>query len=186
MPWWNLNSLLMKIEVFVALIWMVVPEVSISAQSNRARDFGIEIGVLEPGRYIAITDVKGVKVGHTTLIAGDSIRTGVTAIVPHPESLFRWKVPAAIHIGNGFGKLAGYSQVRELGNLETPVILTNTLSVPAASDALISYTLGLPGNGNVRSVNPVVGKTNDGWLNDIRRRHRFQRQRGLRDCSVGG
>ena len=162
----------MRTEVFVSIALLIVaPAVPVHAQSNRARDFGIEIGVLETGPLNAITDVEGVKVGHTTLIAGDSIRTGVTAIVPHPESLFRWKVPAAIHIGNGFGKLAGYSQVRELGNLETPVILTNTLSVPAASDALISYTLGLPGNENVRSVNPVVGETNDDRLNDIRGRH---------------
>ena len=109
--------------------------------------------------------------GHTTLIAGDSIRTGVTAIVPHSGNLFQLKVPAAIYIGNGFGKLAGYSQVKELGNIETPIILTNTLSVPAASEALISYTLGLPGNEDVHSVNSVVGETNDGWLNDIRGRH---------------
>lgn len=132
------------------------------SQEKRARDYGIVIGVLQPGKYNAITDVEGVKVGHTTLVEGDSVRTGVTAILPHAGNIFQFKVPAAIYIGNGYGKLTGYSQVRELGNIETPVVLTNTLSVPAASDALISYTLGLPGNRNVRSVNPVVGETNDG------------------------
>ena len=126
---------------------------------------------MQPGQYNAITDVKGVKVGHTTLHIGDSIRTGVTAILPHAGNIFQEKVPAAIYIGNGFGKLAGYSQVKELGNIETPIILTNTLSVPTASDALITYTLGLAGNEQVRSVNPVVGETNDGYLNDIRGRH---------------
>ncbi|WP_435623584.1 P1 family peptidase [Flagellimonas sp.] len=138
-------------------------------QNKRLRDYGIEIGVLKTGKYNAITDVVGVKVGHTTLIKGDSIRTGVTAILPHSDNIFQFKVPAAIHIGNGFGKLAGYSQVKELGNIETPIILTNTLSVPVASDALITYTLSA--NENVRSVNAVVGETNDGWLNDIRGRH---------------
>lgn len=140
------------------------------AQQN-LRDYGVEIGVLQTGALNAITDVEGVQVGHTTLVAGDSIRTGVTAILPHPGNLFREKVPAAIHIGNGFGKLAGYSQVEELGTLETPVILTNTLSVPTAADALLSYMLEMEGNEQVRSVNPVVGETNDGYLNDIRGRH---------------
>jgi D-aminopeptidase len=141
------------------------------AQQKRARDYGIEIGILKPGDHNAITDVKGVMVGHTTLHSGDDIRTGVTAILPHSGNIFQEKVPAAIYIGNGFGKLAGYSQVKELGNIETPIILTNTLSVPSASEALISYTLGLPGNEKVRSVNPLVGETNDGYLNDIRGRH---------------
>lgn len=143
----------------------------LTSQGKRARDYGIVIGVMETGRLNAITDVAGVRVGHQTLIRGDSIRTGVTAILPHEGNIFRRKVPAAITIGNGFGKLAGYSQVRELGNIETPVVLTNTLSVPAASEALVTYTLGLPGNEAVRSVNPIVGETNDGWLNDIRGRH---------------
>nr|WP_245558459.1 P1 family peptidase [Fulvivirga imtechensis] len=137
----------------------------------RLRDHGIEVGIFKIGKHNAITDVNGVKVGHTTLVGGDSIRTGVTAIVPHEGNIFQMKVPAAIYIGNGFGKLAGYSQVEELGNIETPVILTNTLSVPIASDALISYTLQTPGNEDVRSVNAIVGETNDGWLNDIRGRH---------------
>lgn len=141
------------------------------AQNKRLRDYGIKIGVLQTGKLNAITDVAGVSVGHSTIIQGDSIRTGLTAILPHPENIFQEKVPAAIYIGNGFGKLAGYSQVKELGNIETPILLTNTLSVPIATDALISYSLNLPGNEDIRSVNPVVGETNDGYLNDIRGRH---------------
>lgn len=141
------------------------------AQQKRVRDYGIDIGVLKTGKNNAITDVKGVKVGHTTIIKGVNIRTGVTAILPHSDNIFQNKVPAAIYLGNGFGKLAGYSQVKELGNLETPIILTNTLSVPIASNALISYTLNQPENKNVRSVNSVVGETNDGYINDIRGRH---------------
>lgn len=138
---------------------------------GRARDFGIQIGVLPTGPHNAITDVEGVRVGHVTLIEGDSVRTGVTAILPHGGDLFQEKVPAAIHLGNGFGKLAGYSQVRELGNIETPVVLTNTLNVAAAIDAVITHTLEAPANRAVRSVNAVVGETNDGRLNDIRGRH---------------
>ncbi|MDG1041190.1 MAG: P1 family peptidase [Polaribacter sp.] len=138
---------------------------------KRVRDYGIEVGVLKPGQNNAITDVAGVKVGHTTLIKNDNIRTGVTAILPHSDNIFQYKVPAAIYLGNGFGKLAGYSQVKELGNIETPIILTNTLSVPTASNALISYTLKQVENKNVGSVNSVVGETNDGYLNDIRGRH---------------
>lgn len=142
-----------------------------NSQTKRARDYGINIGVLKPGKNNAITDVEGVKIGHVTKIEGDNIRTGVTAILPHNGNIFQLKVPAAIYIGNGFGKLTGYSQVKELGNIETPIILTNTLSVPTASNALITYTLGLLGNENVRSVNPIVGETNDSRLNDIRGRH---------------
>jgi D-aminopeptidase len=141
------------------------------SQNKRVRDYGIQIGVLRTGALNAITDVEGVKVGHTTLIEGDDVRTGVTAILPHSENIFQLKVPAAIYIANGFGKLAGYSQVKELGNIETPIILTNTLSIPEASNALITYTLNQPENKEVRSVNSVVGETNDGWLNDIRGRH---------------
>ena len=135
------------------------------------RDHGVEIGILSPGPLNAITDVPGVRVGHVTLIEGTDVRTGVTAILPHSGNIFQEKVPAAIHVGNGFGKLAGYTQVKELGNLETPIILTNTLSVPTAMDAVIGYTLALPGNEKVRSVNALVGETNDGTLNDIRGRH---------------
>lgn len=142
-----------------------------NAQKSRPRDLGIKIGVLPTGKLNAITDVPGVKVGHYTLVKGDSVRTGVTAVVPYSGNIFQQKVPAAIYLGNGFGKLVGYSQVEELGNIETSIILTNTLSVPTAADALIDYTLALEGNENVRSVNPVVGETNDGGLNDIRGRH---------------
>lgn len=139
--------------------------------AQRPRDYGIEIGIFTPGKNNAITDVSGVMVGQTTLIEGDSIRTGVTAIIPHDQGVFQWKCPAGIFLGNGFGKLAGYSQVEELGNIETPVVLTNTLNVSTAMNALISYTLDQPGNEEVRSVNAVVGETNDGYLNDIRGRH---------------
>ncbi len=132
---------------------------------------GIRPGILEPGHNNAVTDVYGVRVGHFTLIEGDSIRTGVTAILPYTGNIFQQKVPAAIYVGNGFGKLTGYSQVEELGNIETPIILTNTLSVPVAADALIDYTLSFETNREIRSVNPVVGETNDGKLNDIRGRH---------------
>ncbi len=136
----------------------------------RLRDYGVSPGILEPGPLNAITDVAGVRVGHTTLVEGDSVRTGITAVLPHAGNLFRAKVPAAIFVANGFGKLTGISQVRELGTLETPIILTGTLSVPRAADGLISYMLQLPGNEEVRSINPVVGETNDGGLSDIRRR----------------
>ncbi len=138
---------------------------------KRARDYGIEIGILRTGSYNAITDVPGVKVGQVTLREGDSVKTGVTAILPHVGNIFQEKVPAGIFVANGFGKLTGYTQVEELGNLETPVVLTNTLSVSTAVAAVIEYTLSQPGNEKVMSVNAVVGETNDGRLNDIRGRH---------------
>jgi D-aminopeptidase len=144
------------------------------AQDNergRIRDFGIEPGVFKPGTWNAITDVPGVKVGQVTLIQGSDVRTGVTAIVPHEGNLFRKKCPAAVYVGNGFGKLAGVTQIRELGNIETPIVLTNTLSVAQGIEGVLSYTLNVKGNENVRSVNAVVGETNDGQLNDIRGRH---------------
>jgi len=153
---------------------MILAQSCYSQDNNdrkRARDLGILVGEMQTGEHNAITDVKGVLVGHKTLIAGDSIRTGVTAVLPHPGNIFQDKVPGAIVVFNGFGKLAGYTQVEELGNIETPVILTNTLSVPTAANALIKYSLEQPGNENVRSVNPVVGETNDGYLNDIRGLH---------------
>ena len=137
----------------------------------RARDLGLRIGVMSPGALDAITDVPGVKVGQTTLVQGDSVRTGVTAILPYDGNLFQQKVPAGIFVGNGFGKLAGLTQVQELGNLETPVVLTNTLSVGAAIEAVVQYTLQEKGNENIQSVNAVVGETNDGYLNDIRGMH---------------
>ncbi len=127
-------------------------------------------GVLPTGKRNAITDVEGVRVGHKTIVEGDSIRTGVTAILPHAGNLFQKKVPAAVFVGNGFGKAAGFLQVRELGNIETPVVLTNTLAVGTAIEAVVGWTLAQPGNEQVRSVNAVVGETNDGYLNDIRAR----------------
>ena len=142
-----------------------------SSAQQRPRELGIKIGVLPTGTHNAITDVAGVKVGQVTLREGTDIRTGVTALLPHDGNVFQQKVPAAIYVGNGFGKLAGSTQVEELGTLETPLVLTNTLSVPTAADALIDWTLAQPDNENVRSVNPVVGETNDGYLNDIRGRH---------------
>lgn len=137
----------------------------------RARDLNIKIGVLPTGTNNVITDVAGVTVGQTTIVRGENIRTGVTAIVPHGGNLFREKVPAAIYVGNGFGKLAGSTQVNELGEIETPILLTSTLSVPKTADFLIDHMLALPGNEDVRSINPVVAETNDGGLNDIRGRH---------------
>lgn len=137
----------------------------------RARDVGLTVGVLPPGPHNAITDVPGVRVGHATLIRGDNVRTGVTAVLPHPGNLFREKVPGAVFVGNGFGKLMGSTQVNELGEIETPILLTSTLNVPRVADALLDYMLALPGNEEVRSINPLVAETNDGFLNDIRGRH---------------
>jgi len=134
------------------------------------RDLGITPGILSPGPLNAITDVKGVMVGHLTRIEGDGIRTGVTAILPHDGDLFRERVPAAVYVGNGFGKALGFTQVQELGELETPLALTNTLSIFDVAKGVADYVLNQPGNENVRSVNPVVGETNDGYLNDIRAR----------------
>ena len=142
-----------------------------AAGQKRAREFGIAPGVFRPGPLNAITDVAGVRVGNVTLSSRDSIRTGVTAVVPHAGNLFREKVPAAVYVGNGFGKLTGSTQIQELGNLETPIILTNTLNVAEGVAGIVEYTLTQPGNELVRSVNAVVGETNDGYLNDIRGRH---------------
>jgi hypothetical protein len=132
---------------------------------------GLRVGILPSGPLDAITDVAGVEVGHTTIIRGDDVRTGVTAVVPHPGNLFREKVPGAVLLGNGFGKLAGSTQVDEMGDIETPILPTSTTSVPRVADALISYMLALPGNEDVLSINPLVGETNDGYLSDIRGRH---------------
>ena len=159
-------------KIFVLVLFLFSHPWLMEAQSiKRARDHGVFIGVIPTGPLNAITDVPGVRVGHTTRIEGEAIRTGVTAILPYNGPVFQQKVPAAVYVGNGFGKLAGSSQVNELGNLETPVILTNTLSVATAVNAVVGYTLGLPGNEQVRSVNALVGETNDGYLNDIRGRH---------------
>src|SRR6266540_3196398 len=144
---------------------------SLAAQTRpRARDIGIVVGSIPTGPLNAITDVAGVRVGHTTIVRGDSINTGITAILPHAGNPFREKVPAAIVVGNGFGKLAGSTQVNELGELESPIVLTCTLCVPRAADAVLTWLLGLPGNEDVRSANPVVAETNDGYLNNIRAR----------------
>jgi D-aminopeptidase len=136
----------------------------------RARDVGLVIGALPTGPLNAITDVAGVRVGQVTVIAGDSVNTGVTAILPHGGNLFREKVPAAVAVGNGFGKLMGIAQVRELGELESPIVLTCTLCVPRAADAVLTWLLGMQGNEDVRSINVIVGETNDGFLNAIRSR----------------
>jgi D-aminopeptidase len=141
------------------------------AQRPRARELGIALGVFEPGPHNAITDVAGVRVGHATIVQRENVRTGVTAILPHGGNLFQQKVAGAVHVFNAFGKLVGATQVQELGQIETPILLTNTLSVWDAAAALADWMLARPGNESVRSINPVVGETNDGWLNDIRGRH---------------
>ena len=143
----------------------------LSGGRPRAREIGIAPGALTPGPLNAITDVEGVRVGHVTLKEGDNVRTGVTAILPHGGNLFQEKVAGAVFVGNAFGKLAGSTQVQELGTIETPIVLTNTLSVGTAVDAVVRWTTAQPGNDNVRSVNPLVGETNDGTLNDIRGQH---------------
>jgi D-aminopeptidase len=164
--------LLRHCAAFATLLILSGPTQAASpAARPRAPDLGIKVGVLPPGPLDAITDVAGVAVGHTTIMRGDNIRTGVTAIVPHPGNLYRDKVPGAISVGNGYGKLTGVTQVDELGEIETPILLTSTVAVPRVADALISYMLALPGNEDVLSINPVVGETNDGYLNDIRGRH---------------
>src|SRR5258707_3643940 len=137
----------------------------------RAREAGVVVGILPTGPHNMISDVDGVMVGHTSVIRGDNVRPGVTAILPHGGNLFREKVPGAVFIGNAFGKLAGSTQVNELGEIETPIMLTSTLNVPRVADAIIDYMLALPGNEGVQSINPLVGETNDGYLNDIRGRH---------------
>lgn len=156
---------------FISIVAAVAVGLSLVAQQKTLREWGFATGIFETGPNNAITDVPGVTVGHVTCIEGDSIRTGVTAIVPHQGNIFRNKVPAAIYVGNGFGKLAGVTQVRELGNIETPIVLTNTLSVAAGIEGLVRYTLAQPGNEHVRSVNAVVGETNDGGLNKIQQMH---------------
>jgi D-aminopeptidase len=165
---------------FISLLVLLLSAVAASAQSQtqvstndtrpRAADLGLKIGVLPAGKLDAITDVAGVAVGHTTIIRGDKLRTGVTAILPHGGNLYREKVPGAVFVSNGYGKLTATTQIEEMGNIETPILLTNTTSVPRVADALISYMLALPGNEDVLSINPVVGETNDGYLSDIRSR----------------
>ena len=164
-----------KLTAFAAVILFVTSAIfgqnTGQQKRPRAREIGLKIGILPTGPLNAITDVDGVKVGHTTIISGENIRTGVTAILPHGGNLFKEKVPGAVFVGNGFGKLAGSTQVTELGEIETPIMLTSTLSVPKTADFLMDYMLALPGNENVRSINPLVAETNDGYLNDIRGRY---------------
>jgi D-aminopeptidase len=156
----------------IMTVGLVITELNAHSQNRpRAREAGVKVGILPTGPLNAITDVNGVLVGHTTLVRGDNIRSGVTAIVPHGGNLFREKVPGAVFVGNGFGKLAGSTQVNELGEIETPILLTSTLSVPRVADYLMDYMLSLPGNEEVQSINPLVAETNDGYLNDIRGRH---------------
>jgi D-aminopeptidase len=163
---------------FFAIITVVSVTAAFAAAQNqtpnprpRTSDLGLKVGILPTGPLNAITDVPGVKVGHTTIIRGENIRTGVTAILQHSDNLYREKVPGAIFVGNGFGKLTGSTQVEELGDIETPILLTSTTSVPLVANALITYMLALPGNEDVLSINPLVGETNDGYLSDIRGRH---------------
>jgi D-aminopeptidase len=154
------------------VVAVMLTSLTLAAQQRpRAAEIGIPPGTLPRGPLDAITDVAGVKVGHATVVRGDNIRTGVTVILPHGGNLFREKVPGAVFVGNAFGKLAGSTQVEELGEIETPIALTSTLSVPRVADGLLDYMLALPGNEQVRSINPLVGETNDGALNDIRGRH---------------
>lgn len=157
---------LITVAVLIGVGWLD----AVGQSRPRAREIGVVIGRLGPGPLNAITDVAGVRVGQVTVTSGDTINTGVTVVLPHPGNLFRDKVPAAVAVGNGFGKLTGIAQIRELGELESPIVLTCTLCVPRAADAVITWILGLPGNESVRSVNVVVGETNDGFLNDIRAR----------------
>jgi len=157
---------------FLLAILIVNAAVIMSSQSRpRSRDLGIAPGALETGQHNAITDVSGVRVGHSTVVSGDRVRTGVTAVLPHSGNLFQQKVAGAVFVGNAFGKLAGSTQVDELGTIESPILLTNTLAVGTALDAAVRWTLAQPGNENVRSVNALVGETNDGTLNDIRGFH---------------
>src|SRR5437660_2320120 len=160
-------SCLVLALVCVAGLSAAAPE----KERPRARDLGLKVGILPTGKLNAITDVAGVLVGHKTIIQGENVRTGVTAILPHEGNLFREKVPGGIFVGNGFGKLMGSTQVEELGEIETPILLTSTLSVPRVADFLLDYMLSFNGNEDVQSVNPVVAETNDGYLNDIRGRH---------------
>jgi len=166
-----MNANIHRYYWFLILGIMCVSTAVAQETRPRTRDLGVKIGILPTGTINAITDVTGVTVGQTTLIKGDNIRTGITAIVPHSGNIFREKVPGAVFVGNGFGKLAGSTQVNELGEIETPILLTSTLSVPKTADFLMDYMLALPGNEEVRSINPLVAETNDGGLNDIRGRH---------------
>lgn len=178
---WLLCSLL------VLVLWVDELTGQTAGLRPRARDLGVVVGIFPPGEHNAITDVAGVRVGHATVVEGDSVRTGVTAIVPHGGNVFLERVPAAIYVGNGFGKLLGVTQVRELGELETPILLTCTLCVWKAASALVDVLLEQPGMEGVRSINPVVGETNDGGLNDIRAQPiRAEHVRAALEGATGG
>lgn len=182
MAWSSASSALVALTSLTAF--------TVAAERPRARDLGITPGILSPGPLNAITDVAGVRVGQLTLIEGDRVRTGVTAILPHAGNLFQQKVPGAVFIGNAFGKLAGSTQVEELGTIETPIVLSNTLAVGTVMDAVVGWTLTQPGNETVRSVNALVGETNDGGLNDIRsqpvrKEHVLAALRDAREGAVG-
>lgn len=167
-----MNRVLLSTFVVALLCGNVLAQMSsVSQPRPRARDLGLKIGILPTGQLNAITDVADVEVGQATIIHNDDVRTGVTAILPHAGNMFQEKVPGAVFVGNAFGKLAGSTQVNELGEIETPILLTSTLAVPRVADALLDYMLALPGNEQVQSVNPLVGETNDGYLNDIRGWH---------------
>ena len=171
-PAHRISTRMKQTFAIICIICVICGNMSAQTQNRpRARDLGITVGILPTGSLNAITDVPGVLVGHTTLIRGDNVRTGVTAILPHGGNLFQEKVPGAVFVGNGFGKLAGSTQVNELGEIETPILLTSTLSVPRVADFVMDYMLALPGNEQVQSINPLVAETNDGFLNDIRGRH---------------
>lgn len=152
-----------RLILLVSMIAGMTPPLLLAQARPRAREIGVAPGVLSPGPLNAITDVAGVLVGQVTVDDGDSVHTGITAILPHGGNLFLQRVPAAIVVGNGFGKLLGSTQVSELGELETPILLTCTLCVWKAADAMVEWMLGQPGMENVRSINPVVGETNDGY-----------------------
>lgn len=156
---------------FIGFVLYIVLFIPLHGQESPLRSWGVEIGIFPSGPTNTLTDVPGVRVGHQTIIEGQNIRTGVTAIIPHDKNIFQQKIPGAIYIGNGYGKLAGYSQVKELGTIESPIILTNTLSVSEGIKGGLIYILGLEENESVRSANIVVGETNDGYLNDIRGLH---------------
>ena len=178
-----------QVGVLVSLAVCVAATIMTAQTRPRARDLGIAPGAGTPGTLNAITDVPGVRVGHTTVTTGADVRTGVTAILPHAGNLFREKVPGAVFVGNAFGKLAGSTQVQELGTIESPILLTNTLSVGTALEATVRWALTQPGNENVRSVNALVGETNDGGLSDIRglhvtREHVLSAINGARDGAV--
>lgn len=172
----------MSMQIRSSVLWLTMfavsglslPAIAAGAEVGgrpRARELGITIGVLPTGPLNAITDVAGVSVGHRSIVRGNDVRTGVTTVLPHGKNVFQSKVPAALHVANGFGKFVGATQIQELGVLETPIVLTNTLSTFAAADAVVAWSLRQQGNENVQSVNPVVGECNDGYLNDIRGQH---------------